>query len=320
MKLSQMGELRSLFRQNGREPPSGKELEELLIKKGILSDNFYQELEMDSPFVDTHEDVSQTGEVVQLHSHTFYEMLYCRSGSLQYLLGSERYRIRRGDVLLIPPGVSHRPLFLEELAEPYARYVIWMSGEFLALLGRSFPGLPTERPQAQLLRPADAARDFLEESFRRGCREAARREPGWQAAVTGNTLQLLAYTGRAMEAGQGYIPPAEKPELLDALLGYIEGHLAEKITLESAARHFLVSESTISQLFHRKLGVGFYRCVTQRRLIAAKELILRGRTLEAVSEAVGFADYSTFYRAFKREYGISPAQYRRMQRGPAREG
>ena len=38
--------------------------------------NIYQELEMSSRFVDTHRDVSQGGDGVQLHSHTFYEMIY----------------------------------------------------------------------------------------------------------------------------------------------------------------------------------------------------------------------------------------------------
>lgn len=313
MKLSQAGELRALFQENHQEPPTGQALYDFLMQRGIFTENLYQELEMDSRFVDTHEDVSHTGEVVQLHSHIFYELLYCRSGSLQYLLGSERYRIQPGDILFIPPGVSHRPLFLEQLAEPYARYVVWLSSEFVEQLQQNFPGLLVAEHQARLLRPAGAAQPFLEEVFRRGSQEAARREPGWQAAVTGNTLQLLVHIDRALAAGQRYTPPAERPELLDAVLGYIEAHLAEKITLESTARHFLVSESTISQLFHHKLGVGFYRCVTQRRLISAKALILRGEPMEAVSEAVGFADYSTFYRAFKREYGISPTQYRRMQ-------
>ena len=61
------------------------------------------------------------------------------------------------------------------------------------------------------------------------------------------------------------------------------------------------------------MGVSFYHCVTQRRLIAAKSLIERGTNLEVVSHQVGFADYSTFYRAFKKEYGISPRQYRKLQ-------
>lgn len=317
MKLSETRAMMDRLRRLHPEmPPSGAALAAFLQEKGLLDrDNFYQELEMDSPYVDTHEDVSDTESEVQLHSHTFFELLYCRSGNLQYLLGSDRYRIQRGDILLIPPGVSHRPLFLEELAEPYSRYVLWVSAEFADMLGRVFPGLPTERSQALLLRTGDGAgASAFEEYFRHGCQEAARREAGWQAALAGNTVQLLVYIGRAQVAGQGYIPPAEKPELLDAVLSYIETNLAGRITLEGTARRFLVSESTISQLFRSKMQVSFYRCVTQRRLIAAKAYIMEGKTLEQVGEAVGFTDYSAFYRAFKREYGISPAQFRRLQK------
>ena len=42
------------------------------------------------------------------------------------------------------------------------------------------------------------------------------------------------------------------------------------------------------------------------------ELTSEGLTLEEVSHAVGFADYSSFYRAFKKEYGITPRQYTQL--------
>ena len=93
-------------------------------------------------------------------------------------------------------------------------------------------------------------------------------------------------------------------------MAYIEQHLSEKISLNDVSRHFYVSESTISQLFRKKMGVSFYRCVTQRRLISAKNLILQDVLLEDVALQTGFSDYSTFYRAFRGEFGISPRQYR----------
>lgn len=315
MKMSQVRAMKeALARQaNLLSCASPKEIAGFMAQMGLQERNFYQELEMETRFVESYEDISQGGELVQLHSHTFYEMLYCRSGSLQYLLDSERYLIQRGDILFIPPGVGHRPLFLEEMSEPYSRYVVWMSEEFAELMRRCLPGGANRSLHPRLIRPAKTARSFLEEAFRRGCREAVRREPGWQAMVTSNTMQLLVQLDRAMAGGQSYTPPAETPELLDTVLAYIEDHLTEKLTLEGAARHCLVSESTISHLFHRKMGVGFYRCVTQRRLIAAKARIQQGETMETVSRAVGFPDYAAFYRAFKREYGVSPTQYRRMQ-------
>ena len=82
--------------------------------------------------------------------------------------------------------------------------------------------------------------------------------------------------------------------------------------MADVAHHFFISESTITQTFRKKMGVSFYRCVIQRRLIAAKALIERGIALEAVAEQVGFSDYSSFFRAFKQEYGISPRQFRKM--------
>ena len=73
--------------------------------------NVYQELEMDSPYVNTHRDISYVPENLQLHSHSFYEILYCESGSIQYLIADKRYRIHAGDIVLVPPGISHRPIF-----------------------------------------------------------------------------------------------------------------------------------------------------------------------------------------------------------------
>ena len=95
-------------------------------------------------------------------------------------------------------------------------------------------------------------------------------------------------------------------------MAYIEKNLSQKITLEETAHHFYVSVSTITQLFRQKMGTSFYRCVTQRRLITAKTLIGEGKSLEDVSRAVGFSDYSSFYRAFKKEYGITPRQYTQL--------
>ena len=39
--------------------------------------SFYQELEMTSPYVDTHRDISYSNAHLQLHSHNFFELIYC---------------------------------------------------------------------------------------------------------------------------------------------------------------------------------------------------------------------------------------------------
>ena len=56
----------------------------------------------------------------------------------------------------------------------------------------------------------------------------------------------------------------------------------------------MVSQSTVSQLFKKQLDTGFYKIVTQRRLIESKNLINSGFPLKEVAEQCGFCDYSVF--------------------------
>lgn len=279
--------------------------------------NVFQEVTMRSRYADTHQEISHTKQRVHLHSHGFYEFLYCHSAAgVEYLVGTDRYRLQRGDVILIPPGISHRPLVPEQLPEPYRRDVLWVNSDVIDQLEQN--EAPETRLSAQeyrLLRTAGTRWEFIGELFRHGVKESEGQEQGWEEIVLGNTIQIVGYLRRALRDRAAAPLQAEKPELLDQVLAYIEEHLSEKITLGDIARHFWVSQSTIIQTFRNKLGVSFYRCVTQRRLIAAKSLIYEGVALESVSQKVGFSDYSSFYRAFKQEFGVSPRQYRKTQEG-----
>ena len=294
---------------------SQAQVQELLVSMGYDPAGFYQELEMDSSLVDTHRDVSYSNSRLNLHSHSFYELLYCCNDcGAEYLVGADRYRLQRGDIVFIPPGVSHRPLLPEEMPEPYQRYVLWLSPSFTDSILARFASQESPGLSGTLLRTGGTKwEQVLKEYFRRGVHEAEGQRTGWQAAVVGNTISLLALIVRSIRERTTAVLQAEKPDLLNRVMAYVEENLSQKISLEDTARHFYVSSSTISQQFRRKMGVSFYRCVTQRRLIAAKEQILLGTNLEQVARQVGFSDYSTFYRAFRQEYGIGPRQFRNLQ-------
>lgn len=316
MKLSEAKKYRKLIQAHKHAEISNEELQKAMIAEGEILSNLYQELEMDSKTADCHEDVNYTKDSIQLHSHTFYEILYCQSGNVQYLLGADRYRVGRGDIVFVPPGISHRPLYLDQLAEPYSRYVIWLHPDFIKILTENLAFVPLAKPV--LLRTKDSGWEYIAQYFRSACMEASIKQEGFRASILSNAIQILIHLTRACSHSMPIEPLMEKKELLDEVIAYIEDHLSEKITLRSAASHFYISERAISRLFNEKMDVSFYRYVTQRRLIAAKVLILNGEPLERIGEQVGFSDYSTFYRAFKQAFSISPRQFIKLQKETAK--
>ena len=309
-------EVQKLTRMQWPQTEAGyRQMLEYLHQNGIDPSNLYQELEMSSRYVNTHRDTSFAKTAVNLHSHNYAEVLFCRtSAGVEYLIGPNRYRLQKGDIVFVPPGVSHRPILPEKLEVPYERDVLWISQEFLDNMQHMFPDAAISRQDPNVpIRTAGTRWEFLGDLFRAGVLEEEGKRPGWEAAVMGNTLMILANMKRIYMERSTSPMKAEKPELPDRIAGYIERNFEQHITIDDLAHKFYVSSSTLSHLFKQKMGVSIYHYVTQRRLISAKNLIAAGLPLEQVSVQVGFSDYSTFYRAFKQEFGISPRLYRNLQ-------
>ena len=101
-----------------------------------------------------------------------------------------------------------------------------------------------------------------------------------------------------------------KHVLLEQIAAYVDANLTEKLTLKVISAQCGVSVSTVTQLFQKKASTTFHEFVTQRRLEMAKKLIHDGVPLEQVGKEVGYRDHSTFYRAFRRYFHLSPREYR----------
>ena len=104
----------------------------------------------------------------------------------------------------------------------------------------------------------------------------------------------------------------KKAELLQRITRYTEQNLDRKLTLREIAAKFDVSVSTVTQLFQHCAETTFHQYLTNLRLQKARDLIREGVPLEAVGRMVGYGDHSTFYRAFRGAFGVSPREYRRM--------
>ena len=101
-----------------------------------------------------------------------------------------------------------------------------------------------------------------------------------------------------------------KHALMEQITAFVDANLTERITLQVISTYCNVSVSTVTQLFQKKASTTFHDFVTQRRMEMARKLIREDMPLEQVGKAVGYRDHSTFYRAFRRYFEVSPREYR----------
>ena len=309
--------LKELMRSRFQRPKTEAEyynILEYLAKEGIVIGNLYQELEMSSSHVSFHRDITYGRQSIALHSHSFYEIMLCRSSDrVEYLVGANRYRLLAGDLILVAPGVSHKPILPDDMQYAYERDILWVSSDLIERVCEFFSGSSLKEIEGfSLLRTKGKDLSCIGDYFSDGLREFEEMQTGYEESATAIAMLILTQICRAAHSGEAHHSQAEQPTLLTSSIEYIENNLSEPLTLDSVAAHFYISRSAVSKLFREEMDTSFHRFLTQRRLILAKQLISEGEGMERVAQLCGFSDYSVFYKAFKKEYGLSPREFAKL--------
>lgn len=94
---------------------------------------------------------------------------------------------------------------------------------------------------------------------------------------------------------------------------YMEEHLDEPLTIPVLSRHACLSATTFKEGFRRLYGMPVHTWLRQIRMKHAADL-LRSSSLSvlAVAQSVGYGSSSQFAAAFRQQYGMTPAMYRKM--------
>ena len=101
-------------------------------------------------------------------------------------------------------------------------------------------------------------------------------------------------------------------ESLSELKEFIDANIAH-ITLQAAAEHIGYSPIYLSRLFKEKTGVNFVNYLIDRKMRCAADLLKHPEyTAQMISEKVGYSNEKNFSRAFKKFFGVSPAEYRKL--------
>lgn len=94
------------------------------------------------------------------------------------------------------------------------------------------------------------------------------------------------------------------------VLKYINDHIQERIKISDICSCIFVSRSYLSKTFTNEIGIPIYHYIIKKKLFLAKQDLANGSDIQKTSEKYNFGNYSSFYKAFKTEFGQSPKEYR----------
>lgn len=252
---------------------------------------------------------------VESHTHNYYEFYFFLEGNVDMIIEGDVFSMHPGDLVLIPPKIRHHAeIRNQEL--PYRRFVFWISREYCKRL------LELSPDYVYLMQHVEVAGDYvfsndiitfntIQSKVFALIDEMRSNRFGRDARITLCVNDLILHLNRIVH--ERNYPRSEKEDknLYQSLAEYIEKNLEGDLSLEHLAEVFYVSKYHIAHTFKDHTGLSIHQYITKKRLTACREAILGGSEITQAYLMFGFGDYSSFYRAFKKEYGISPREFRR---------
>lgn len=123
------------------------------------------------------------------------------------------------------------------------------------------------------------------------------------------TMALILTVRACIEADQVYRSNKRRHLLMDDVFRYIHMHLTEDLTLEQLEKEFYVSRYHICREFKKMTGQTPHAYIVKARLDLCCKYIEQGIPIREVYEKGGFGGYNHFFRAFKKEYHMTPMEY-----------
>ncbi|MBJ6108659.1 helix-turn-helix domain-containing protein [Hymenobacter sp. BT523] len=252
--------------------------------------------------------------MLQPHRKDYYHLVFVQRGGSRHWVDMTPYVLKENALYFSAPG----QLQLKEKLAPLWGVSVAFTREFLARQpNEALAQLPLLRnPQnghELLLTPADVA--FVEDTLAR--LEAEYQRPGeWQQPMlTAHLTVLLTYLSRLYtEQFPGDEPSADQL-LLRKYRARIEENFRERHEVGAYAALLHISAGHLSEVVKAQSGKPAIAHIQERLVLEARRLLFHTpQSVKEIAYDLGFADASYFSRFFKRETGLTPAEYRASNR------
>ncbi|AGK99338.1 AraC family transcriptional regulator [Clostridium pasteurianum] len=253
------------------------------------------------------------------HYHDFNKIIIFLSGNVNYLVEGKSYRLKPWDVILINSNEVHKPIINPE--KPYERIIIWINKLFLEKHNTEDSNLLncfklSSSQKNNLLRLNKDNIEIIKSTLDSLENNYTSKEFGNHILKNSILIQLMVYINRLFLGNKLDLEKndIQYDESIVEILQYINSHLSENLSIEIISSKFFINRYYLMHKFKEQTGYTIHNYIQQKRLLQASNLLKKGISMSTVCEECGFGDYSSFVRAFKKMFDLSPRNYYKVTR------
>lgn len=272
----------------------------------------------------------QEKKIFPYHYHDFYKILWHRKGNVTYCIEGKAYDLKPNDLVFVNKGEVHRPMIHDN--SPYERMILYISPAFLQansqgedLLDLCFQQAAFEKNHVLRMSASNESDSNLNQRIFSACKELyhAANHPDFGNSLYCNVLMLeiMVLINRCvLHHTMSFSEYSTGNQKILSVLDYLNTHLEEDIHIDSLAAAFYTSKYHLMHSFKQETGYTIGQYLTTKRLLYANDLIQKGMPVTEACLTCGFQNYSSFSRAYKKNFGISPTKMRENLANTAIDG
>jgi AraC-like DNA-binding protein len=240
----------------------------------------------------------------QFDTHEYYEILLFLEGDAKFIIEDRTYSLEPNDVIIVRKNELHR--LSPNRTVPYSRIVIhaypsffqkYECPEYEAQFLNTATGIDNKIP-AKVVRSSGLYDAFMKYSKYSNHGEIRENTPVLRSMIM-EILYLLNNT-------TNFSTPDYSSGSMESIILYLNNSFTEDITLDILEKKFFLTKNHLCKAFRNATGITIFHYIRKKRLAKVQELVSEGMNINDAASISGFHDYSSFYRAYKNEFGTSP--------------